>query len=236
MLFKRKTGVVIVIIILLFSFAAVVQAAPPLQAPEDGGDDGSTLGETLDLDNVKPNLGTVMSDKDTGETDDADTPDGEAPEGDSPDEEGDDPDEEGDDPLIEHPVASALADYFGVTYDEIMGLHESGIGFGNITKAYFFADKLELDDPTVLLDAAHGSGWGNVMKEYGLHPGNGQGPAKEKGTPPGQAKKNGDDDSPELVGQGNGNGNGNNGNGNDNGKGNNGNGNKGGNGKDKNGK
>ncbi|MCB0167007.1 MAG: hypothetical protein KDI79_22460 [Anaerolineae bacterium] len=81
----------------------------------------------------------------------------------------------------QHPVASAIAEYFDVPYDEIMSLHEDGYGFGNIAKAYFFAEKLNqmnmnMEDaipvtPDDLLNEAHGSGWGNVLKDNNIHPG-----------------------------------------------------------------
>ena len=52
-----------------------------------------------------------------------------------------------------------------------MALHEEGLGFGVIAKAYFAAQKLGID-PQVLLDQfAAGMGWGEIMKENGLHPG-----------------------------------------------------------------
>jgi hypothetical protein len=221
---KKVSLIFVVAIILLFSLASMALAAPPLQTPDDEAA-GSTVSDTLDLENVKPNLGTVMSDQ--GSDDDVDDPVEEEPEGDTPEgeePEGDDPvddDAAGDEDVIkQHPVASALAEFFGVSYDDVMDMHLAGNGFGNITRAYFFADKLGMT-PTEVLDAAHGSGWGNMLKENGLQPGNGKGPEKEKGTPPGQAKK--DNAVDELSSQDNGN-NGNNGNGN---------GNNGGNGKDK---
>jgi len=221
MSFKKGFLIPVVAIILLFSLASIALAAPPLQTPD--GD--SSTGDTIDLDNVKTNLGTVMSDKSgddvdapEGEEPEGDTPEGEEPEGDEP--EADDPvDEEGD--MKEHPVASALAEYFGVDYDEVMDLHLAGNGFGNIVKAYFLKEKLGLEGtPQEILDAAHGSGWGNMLKENGLHPGNGQGADKEKTVPPGQAKKN-NGVVDELSGQSDGNGNNGNGNqgGNGNGKG-----------------
>ena len=215
MSFKKGSLILVVAIILLFSLASIALAAPPLQTPEDG----SSVGDTIDLDNVKTNLGTIMSDK-NGD-DDADDPDGEEPEGETPEggePEGEEP--EGDDPagddgeIKEHPVASALAEYFGVSYDEVMDLHMAGNGFGNIVKAYFFKDKLRTEmDPVAILDAAHDSGWGNFLKENGMHPGNGHGADKEKKVPPGQAKKNDTDNGvvDELSGQSDGN-NGNNGN------------------------
>jgi hypothetical protein len=221
---KKVSLIFVVAIILLFSLASMALAAPPLQTPDDEAA-GSTVSDTLDLDNVKPNLGTVMSDQNSdadaaadpaGEEPDGDSPVGDQPDGEEP--EGDDPagdDAAGDDDLSqEHPVASALAGFFGVSYDEVMDMHLAGNGFGNIARAYFFADKLGMT-PAEVLDAAHGSGWGNMLKENGLQPGNGKGPEKEKGTPPGQAKK--DNAVDELSGQDNGN-NGNNGNNGGNGK------------------
>jgi len=75
MSFKKGSLIFIVAIILLFSLASIALAAPPLQTPEDG----SSVGDTIDLDNVKTNLGTVMSGKDSDV--DADDPEGETPEG-----------------------------------------------------------------------------------------------------------------------------------------------------------
>jgi hypothetical protein len=103
--------------------------------------------------------------------------------------------------------------------------------------------------PAALLEAAHGVGWGNVLKQNGIHPGVGQGvgnlpekpgPPEEAGRPenagpdkdgpPGQIRKNnagGESGAnlSELVGQGGHKGNGggnnnNNGNHHDNGNGN----------------
>ena len=211
---KRFNLLLIITLILLLGGVSIAQAAPPWQAPGDG----STLGETLNFDNVKPNLGSIMSDQDdTVEPPDGtiEPPDGtvEPPDGtvEPPDGTVEPPDGT-EEPTQQHPVASALADYFGVSYDEVMGLHESGYGFGNIAKAYFFADKLGMT-PQELLEAAHGSGWGNILKEAGVHK---NGKPEHAGKPekdgaPGQNKK-GNDNGPELTGQSegkdNGNGNG----------------------------
>jgi len=72
-----------------------------------------------------------------------------------------------------HPVGLALANFFGVPYDEIMAWHEGGIGFGNIVKAYFLADALEDEGLTVedvLDEKLSGTGWGRLMKDLGLSP------------------------------------------------------------------
>jgi len=107
-----------------------------------------------------------------------------------------------------HPVASAMAEYFGVPYSEIEGLHLEGYGFGVISHAYFISNTLELSGTTALTlleEFDSGKGWGVIMKDYGLHPGRaGRGGnlgtimSNRKGTgdtlgaaqaPPGQLKK-----------------------------------------------
>jgi hypothetical protein len=108
-----------------------------------------------------------------------------------------------------HPVAAAVATYFSgvfsTTYEGVMALHEEGYGFGVIAKAYFAAQKLGID-PQVLMDEfAAGTGWGNIMKNHQLHPGqagrggnlgdimsghgNSQSDAQGVWAPPGQLKK-----------------------------------------------
>ena len=118
-----------------------------------------------------------------------------------------------------HPVAAAIASHFSgvfstpTTYAGIMALHEEGLGFGVIAKAYFAAQKLGID-PQVLLDQfASGMGWGEIMKENGLHPGragrggnlgdimsghgNSQSDASGGRIPPGQLKKGNDQSGPD---------------------------------------
>jgi hypothetical protein len=212
-MFSKKFNLVFVLVLIFILSVSIVQAAPPAQTPTD---DGSSLGDTLDMD--KFNLGSVMSGR---EADDEGTPEATTePTAEPTTEPTDEPTvEPTDEPTVEptgeptaepteeasqpHPVASALADYFGVPYDEIMGLHEAGYGFGNIAKAYFFADKLGMT-PSELLESAHGSGWGNILKEAGIQHGNGGGKPDHAGKPdkdgpPGQNKKGGNDDG--LTGQ-----------------------------------
>jgi hypothetical protein len=239
--YKKISFTLILSFIFLLAIVSVAQAAPPMQTP-DGGD--SSLGDTIDLDETndpggKMNLGTVMSgENDAGDPDDVDDGTGDGADESDDGSEGDVDDgtdgdiddgvDEGTDEMIQqHPVAFALSEFFDVPYDEVMGLHEAGNGFGNIARAYFFTsqfpDKFEGMDAAALLDYAHGpGGWGNIFREAGATPGNGRpsGPNADDG-PPGQARRNGDP--AELTGQGgNGNGNGNgigNGNGNGNGNG-----------------
>ncbi len=164
--------------------------------------DGSSLGDSLNLDDDGApvdevdspsggnNLGTVMSGKDDETADDGTTDDGTTDDGTIDDDADDGTTDDGttDEVTKQHPVATALAEYFEVEYNEIMSLHESGYGFGNIAKAYFFADQIGLTPEELLLEA-HGSGWGNVLKENGMHPG---------------SVGNGGGNKPDVPGQGNG--------------------------------
>ncbi len=127
------------------------------------------------------------------------------------------------------PVAQRLADLFGVSYNEIMGWHCAGFGFGEIARAYLLADATGDTPQSYFADRQAGEGWGQIVKDAGVHPSE---------LAPGHVIRPGHDQnddgngtSDDHPGNGNGHGNGNNG-GNGNGNGNgggNGNG-KGGNG------
>ncbi len=171
MLLKKIKFILTLSTILLLSIVSVAQAAPPLQ--EGAQEENASLGETLDLDEEEDagrgyNLGTVMSGA-NGDTD-GDAGDG-TDDGTDGDTNGDTDDSDGiDDGTMQHPVASALASFFEVDYEEVFSLHEEGYGFGEIAFAYFFADMTGMSEEE-LLQAAHESGWGNVLKENGIHPG-----------------------------------------------------------------
>jgi hypothetical protein len=255
-MFRKKFNLILIaLIVLLLNLASIAQAAPPLQeGSQDGTTVGDSLNLDEEGNVIEDeteggnNLGTIMSGKgdpvddevdetpddgvpddetdDTGDTPDDDDVDDEADDdGDEMDEDDTDADTDEGETGKEHPVASAIAEYFGVTYQEVKDLHDSGYGFGNIAKAYFFAEELGLT-PDELLLQAHGSGWGNVLKENGIHPGsigNGNGNRPDEVGPPEHAAKpdkadkiggpaKGNDIS-ELAGPGGGNGNGNGGNG-----------------------
>lgn len=75
--------------------------------------------------------------------------------------------------LTIHPVGTAIAKFFGIAYTDVMTLHESGAGFGVIARAYMtaqFSDG-QLTPEEVLELFQSGTGWGQIMKEYGVHPG-----------------------------------------------------------------
>jgi hypothetical protein len=146
---------------------------------------------------------------------------------------------------VSHPVALAIADYFGVPAAEIFAEHQEGQGFGNIARAYFLAQELAADgDPTNDLTADQilalhqgGMGWGQVVRSLGLPQSNrnrnlglimsGRGPKADKGSDTAIATPQGQP-GPAAKPHANGGNKGNNGNGN---AGNGGNGNGGGNGK-----
>ena len=52
-----------------------------------------------------------------------------------------------------HPVAAALANHFDVPYAEIADLHQEGLGFGGIARAYFMAEQLADVTADELLDS-----------------------------------------------------------------------------------
>jgi hypothetical protein len=70
----------------------------------------------------------------------------------------------------QHPVATRLADAFGVSYDEVMGWHCKGYGFGEIAKAYLLADKTGKTPDEFFAMRAAGQGWGQIVKDAGVKP------------------------------------------------------------------
>jgi hypothetical protein len=69
-----------------------------------------------------------------------------------------------------HPVATRLADAFGVSYDEIMGWHCKGFGFGEIAKAYLLKKQTGKEAAEYLGMRTAGKGWGQIIKEAGVKP------------------------------------------------------------------
>jgi hypothetical protein len=92
------------------------------------------------------------------------------------------PDEEGEGGVregFEHPMALKLSRYFDLAYDQAMALHEEGIGFGVILKAY----RLAAANPEAGVTGADlfqmhldGMGWGEIWHETGVRPGGGPPP------------------------------------------------------------
>ncbi len=78
-------------------------------------------------------------------------------------------------PTITHtqPVAQAIALYFHIPYTEVVSLHDSGIGFGRIARAYLtaLASGGTLTPTGVLEMVQNGMGWGQIKHQYGIHPG-----------------------------------------------------------------
>ncbi len=70
----------------------------------------------------------------------------------------------------QHPVATRLANAFGVSYDEVMGWHCKGFGFGEIAKAYLLAKQTGKPASDYLGMRTAGKGWGQIIKEAGVKP------------------------------------------------------------------
>ncbi|MCC6802111.1 MAG: hypothetical protein IT319_04425 [Anaerolineae bacterium] len=117
-----------------------------------------------------------------------------------------------------HPVAQRLANSFGVSYEEIIGWHCAGFGFGEIARAYLLADASSYSPETYFDMKSSGLGWGQIMHQTGVHPSE---------LAPGRVIRHGNsrwDDDAEAESESEHGNNGNNGNGRGNGNGNNGNG------------
>lgn len=107
-----------------------------------------------------------------------------------------------------HPHGMALADDYGVSYEEIMGWFCQGYGFGEIELAYLLSEEVGLTVDEVFALRAEGMGWGNVRKELGAAPGlgndkPGRGNDRDRDTPPGLEKKDDDRTPPGLEKQNN---------------------------------
>jgi len=72
-----------------------------------------------------------------------------------------------------HPVGSVIAVYFNIPYTQVMALHDDGLGFGQIARAYLTARASggALTPEQVLEMRQAGVGWGQIKKDYGVHPG-----------------------------------------------------------------
>ena len=72
-----------------------------------------------------------------------------------------------------HPVGLAIALYFHIPYTEVMALHQEGLGFGNIARAFLTAAASQgALTPTHILDMRQaGMGWGQIKKEFDVSPG-----------------------------------------------------------------
>lgn len=70
----------------------------------------------------------------------------------------------------DHPVAQAIAETFGVSYEEVMAFHCAGNGFGNIVRAYTLA-QAGGGNAKDYIDRHHsGEGWGQIRKDSEVDP------------------------------------------------------------------
>jgi hypothetical protein len=81
-----------------------------------------------------------------------------------------------------HPVAEAIATYFEVPVEDVIALHQDGLGFGEIARAYFLALELSADGDAsndltaqqILALHQGGLGWGQIVAQLGLPHSNSQ--------------------------------------------------------------
>lgn len=67
--------------------------------------------------------------------------------------------------------AEALSLEFDVSLDEVIALHESGLGFGEIVKLYALAKTTGKSVDELLAMREAGQGWGEIEKALGVAPG-----------------------------------------------------------------
>ena len=74
---------------------------------------------------------------------------------------------------VTHPVGLVLSLFLNVPYTQVMELHNEGVGFGVIARAYLTAQASDgaLTPEQALALFQSGTGWGEMMKQYGVHPG-----------------------------------------------------------------
>src|SRR3972149_960088 len=72
-----------------------------------------------------------------------------------------------------HPVAFVIATFFDLKCEEVTALHDQGIGFGEIARAYLtaLASDGTLTPAQVIEMRQAGMGWGNIMQQFGIQPG-----------------------------------------------------------------
>ena len=97
-----------------------------------------------------------------------------------------------------HPQGVALAQKYGVTYEEIMGWFCMRFGFGEIDLAYSIGLEAGITVEEVFAMRQSGMGWGQIQQELGLLPGGppstppGNGNGQTGGGPPATPPGNGD--------------------------------------------
>lgn len=74
---------------------------------------------------------------------------------------------------ITNPVGLVLSLFLNVPYTQVMELHNEGVGFGVIARVYLTArvSNGALTPEQVLALFQSGTGWGEIRKQYGVHPG-----------------------------------------------------------------
>lgn len=81
-----------------------------------------------------------------------------------------------------HPTGTALAERYGVPYEEIMQRFCSGYGFGEIDLAYGLSEQTSVAVTEIFAMRESGMGWGQIMQALGVLPGGDDNPPVD---PPG---------------------------------------------------
>lgn len=108
----------------------------------------------------------------------------------------------------QQPKVASLAEQTGASCQEILDLHEAGVGYGQITQAHYLASAdlgISFDEAIAMMQ--NGMGWGEIRSELGLE----EGPPPWAGQGNGQGNSNGQGNEnkgtngpPPWAGQGNG--------------------------------
>lgn len=69
-------------------------------------------------------------------------------------------------------IAHAIADYFGVGFDEVLDIHEQAHGWGQVFFVFALAQQTGDSPDEIWAMFEEGQGWGQIVMGLGLKPGN----------------------------------------------------------------
>ncbi len=109
---------------------------------------------------------------------------------------------------VDHPVTLRYAEAYGISAEQITEWRCDGFGFGQIGKVLALAEVVGVDPQEIFDRIAGGEGWGNILKDYDvkpgdLAPGKGLNKDKERGNS-GNAGNNGNGNKPDKSNNGKG--------------------------------
>ncbi len=71
-------------------------------------------------------------------------------------------------------IAQAIADRFGVDFDEVLAIHEEVHGWGQVFFVFLLADRTGESAEDIWTMRESGKGWGQIFVDVGLKPGHGK--------------------------------------------------------------